>query len=467
MGAVMHNLHIVFLVWLITTGAFAQTGNATATTTQLETQRTCSLAKSWNDKGSGADLDGFFYIPVAQAPYFIIGGYGTRQKKLTAEDCVLAVGDSERLVAPIAWELIWLDRGTGARLDGSMWRAIPPGNDYRCIGSVPQIDYEKPSLSNYRCVLAEFTEKVVTGSLIWTDRGSGAKKPVSMFKLPHSGSFVAVQGRLAQIEAYDLKLTPPAATTEEAEQAAPEVVRQETGSIVRELEIEMVSIPAGAFRMGDMTGEGFDSEAPVHDVMIAAFKLGKYEVTFAQWDACVAAGGCGGYVPDDAGWGRGNRPVMNVSWDDAHGFIKWLNAEAGADYRLPTEAEWEYAARAGSSSRYNRGDDIGHNQANCYGCGSRWDGDRTAPVGSFSASAWGLHDMHGNVWEWVQDCWHDNYTGAPGDGSAWTVGSDCGLRVVRSGSWGIIPRYLRSAARGGDTHSTRYDAQGFRLAQDQ
>ena len=156
--------------------------------------------------------------------------------------------------------------------------------------------------------------------------------------------------------------------------------------------------------MGDMKGEGFDNEAPVHDVMIAAFKLGKYEVTFAQWDACVAAGGCGGHV-----WGRGNRPVMNVSWD----------------------------------------------------------ADRTAPVGSFSASAWGLHDMHGNVWEWVQDCWHDNYTGAPGDGSAWTVGSDCGLRVVRSGSWGIIPRYLRSAARGGDAHSTRYDAQGFRLAQDQ
>ena len=204
----MRNLPVIIFTWLLATGGFAQSDNPDITGAQLDIQRTCSLAKSWNDKGSGADLDGFFYLPVVDSSAYIIGGYGTRKKKVSAEDCVLAVGASARLVEPIAWELIWLDKGSGARLDGSMWRAVPPSEGYRCIGTVPQIDYEKPSLPNYRCVPAAFTEKVVTSTLIWTDRGSGAKKPVSIFKLPNSGSFVAVPGRMAQIEVVDLRLTP-------------------------------------------------------------------------------------------------------------------------------------------------------------------------------------------------------------------------------------------------------------------
>ena len=134
---------------------------------------------------------------------------------------MLSVGASAQLVEPIAWELIWLDKGSGARLDGSMWRAIPPSEAYRCIGTVPQIDYEKPSLPNYRCVPAAFTEKVVTSTLIWTDRGSGAKKPVSMFKLPNSGSFVAVPGRMAQIEVVDLRLTTVVPDRAAADQVVP------------------------------------------------------------------------------------------------------------------------------------------------------------------------------------------------------------------------------------------------------
>ena len=228
---------------------------------------------------------------------------------------------------------------------------------------------------------------------------------------------------------------------------------------------EMVSIPGGAFRMGDLNVAGDDDERPVHSVTVPDFKLGKHEVTFAQWDACVADGGCGRSAPDYKGWGRGNRPVIYVSWDDIQSFIAWLNARTGGNFRLPTEAEWEYAARAGSTTKYSWGDSIGSNRANCDGCGSRWDDDRTAPVGSFSANAWGLHDLHGNVWEWVQDCWNNSYAGAPTDGSAWTSG-DCGRRVYRGGSWYGYPRDVRSANRYWAPRSNRFDNIGFRLAQD-
>ena len=234
---------------------------------------------------------------------------------------------------------------------------------------------------------------------------------------------------------------------------------------VRQYAGEMVSIPGGTFRMGDLNGAGYDGEKPVHSVTVPAFRMGKYEVTFAQWDACVADGGCGGYTAEDEGWGRGNRPVINVSWDDIQGFIDWLNSKTGGNFRLPTEAEWEYAARAGSTTKYSWGNSIGSNRANCDGCGSRWDDDRTAPVGSFSANAWGLHDLHGNVWEWVQDCSNDSYVGAPTDGSAWTSG-DCGRRVRRGGSWFYTPRLLRSAYRYWNTRSYRFFQIGFRLAQD-
>ena len=176
---------------------------------------------------------------------------------------------------------------------------------------------------------------------------------------------------------------------------------------------EMVLIPGGTFRMGDLSGAGQDNERPAHSVEVPSFRIGKYEVTFAQWDACVAGGGCRGYRPDDGGWGRGNRPVIHVSWNDAQLFIDWLNDNTtGGGYRLPTEAEWEYAARADGATIYSWGNDIVGNKANCDGCRNRWDGDRTTPVGTFAASAWGLHDMAGNVFEWVEDCWHENYQGA-------------------------------------------------------
>ncbi len=238
----------------------------------------------------------------------------------------------------------------------------------------------------------------------------------------------------------------------------------EAAEQARALVGEMVDIPAGRFRMGDLSGEGRDYEKPVHSVTVPPFKLGKYEVTFAQWDACVADGGCNGHSPDNEGWGRGNRPVINVSWDDVQSFITWLNSRTGGNYRLPSEAEWEYAARAGSTTKYSWGDDIfGRNRANCAECGDSY--EFTAPVGSFPANAWGLHDMHGNVFEWVQDCWNDSYRGAPGDGSAWESG-DCGLRVGRGGAWHGNAWSRRSALRDWGARAARDYRIGFRLAQD-
>ena len=220
--------------------------------------------------------------------------------------------------------------------------------------------------------------------------------------------------------------------------------------------LEMVRIAPGTFQMGSSQGDS--DERPAHEVAIRqGFYLGKYEVTQAQWEAVM--GSNPSYFE-----GCGDCPVEGVSWEDAQAFIARLNRMEGEErYRLPSEAEWEYAARAGTTTRYSWGDDIGRNLANCNGCGSRWGGEKTAPVGSFPANAWGLHDMHGNVREWVQDCWNGNYEGAPADGSAWER-DNCSRRVLRGGSWYNGPRRLRSANRLGYTTGDRDYSFGFRIA---
>ena len=230
-------------------------------------------------------------------------------------------------------------------------------------------------------------------------------------------------------------------------------------------DLEMVVIPSGTFQMGCLSNDDDCSanELPAHAVAIRSFALSKHEVTFNDWDACVSDGGCGGHRPDDAGWGRGDRPVIYISWEDAQSFVAWLSEVTGHTYRLPTESEWEYAARAGAETKYSWGNSIGNNRANCDGCGSQWDGEMTASVGSFGANAFGLHDMHGNVWEWVEDCRNDSYAGAPSDGSAWLSGN-CVIRGLRGGSWYNHPRILRSANRSRNTTGSRIDFNGFRVA---
>ena len=227
---------------------------------------------------------------------------------------------------------------------------------------------------------------------------------------------------------------------------------------------EMVVVPAGLYTMGGPT----NAELPQHTVIFAKpFAVSKYELTFADWDACVAGGGCKGYRPNNHGLWR--QPVANVTWDHAQTYVAWLSQVTGKTYRLLSEAEYEYATRAGTTTTYPWGDDIklnGQAMANCNGCGSKWDNSQTAPVGSFAHNKFGLYDMVGNVWEWTEDCAHQNYNEAPMDGSAWRKdnGGDCTRRVIRGGSGMSIPDILASAYRLANTTGTRNDDIGFRVA---
>jgi formylglycine-generating enzyme required for sulfatase activity len=230
---------------------------------------------------------------------------------------------------------------------------------------------------------------------------------------------------------------------------------------------EMIVVPAGRFTMGSGGVQSwlFDDERPPHDVTIARpFAAAKFALTFDEWDACAARGGCRPGV-SDSGWGRGQRPAINVSWDDTQAYVSWLSSITGKSYRLLSEAEYEYAARAGAETEYPWGDDIklnGKPMANCDACGSQWDNKQTAPVASFPANAFGLYDMVGNVWEWTEDCWHESYQGAPVDGSPWTSG-DCASRVVRGGGWNYNPFNLRAAYRYGLTTDVGNHNIGFRV----
>ena len=205
----------------------------------------------------------------------------------------------------------------------------------------------------------------------------------------------------------------------------------------------MVVIPGGDFMMGSPENEEgrFSDEGPQRQVTVPRFAMGKYEITFDEWAACVSDGYCQSKKSSsDGGWGRGKRPVINVSWEDItgdRGFLDWLNSKVeGAPYRLPTEAEWEYAARAGTQTRYFFGDSDGSLGDYAWFGGNS--GRKTHPVGGKRPNPWGLHDMHGNVWEWAQDCWNDSYAAAPVDGSAWMSG-DCSRAVLRGGSRTIRP----------------------------
>jgi formylglycine-generating enzyme required for sulfatase activity len=227
----------------------------------------------------------------------------------------------------------------------------------------------------------------------------------------------------------------------------------------------MVVVPAGNFMMGSPeTEKGRDpDEGPQHRVTVAGpFAVAKFELTFAEWDACTSHGDCDPHI-SDSGYGRGQQPSLNVSWDDAQVYVAWLRRITGKPYRLLTEAEWEYVARAGTATAYYWGDDIGKNNADCNGCGSQWDNKKPAPVGSFAPNQFGIYDMVGNVLEWTQDCWHDDYDGAPVDASAWMSG-DCDGHIVRTGPWNFNPPTLRGARRDAVAHEVRAANMGFRVA---
>lgn len=260
---------------------------------------------------------------------------------------------------------------------------------------------------------------------------------------------------------------PPHSTTSRRDLAA--------GSVFRDVDApwcpEMVVIPAGRFLIGSPAEEEgrFDNEGPRHFVTIAEpLALGRYPVTFDEYDEFAAR--TGRAPTGDEGWGRGRRPVINVSWEDAQAYAAWLGELTGGAYRLPSEAEWEYACRAGTTAPFHFGSMISTDQANydgakTYGAGRKGVyREQTVPVGSFPANAFGLHDMHGNAWEWCDDAWHENYEDAPVDGSAWLKSGDQGRRILRGGSWSRNPCFLRSAYRGRERSSFRNTGIGFRVA---
>ncbi|PZO55663.1 MAG: hypothetical protein DCF16_01970 [Alphaproteobacteria bacterium] len=243
--------------------------------------------------------------------------------------------------------------------------------------------------------------------------------------------------------------------------SAPEAPLYTPGEVIRDCEgcPEMVVLAGGLFTMGSPAaevGRGRD-EGPQREVSLTPFAIGRYEVTFAQWDACLGAGGCNGYSPADGGWGRGDRPVTNVSWEDAQAYLDWLNSRVGGlRYRLATEAEWEYAARAGEGEAYAFGARVTATQAT-------FRARRTTPAGAYEANAFGLFDMHGNVAEWVEDCYAPNYELAPIDGAA-VQADECPRRVYRGGGFSDQAPFLRAAARRSLAPATRQQLIGFRVA---
>lgn len=226
---------------------------------------------------------------------------------------------------------------------------------------------------------------------------------------------------------------------------------------------EMVVIPAGKFRRGDLHADGDADELPQHEVTIARpFAISRYPITFEDYD--LYAGRSGRPKPAaDEDWGRGRRPVVSINWYEATAYVEWLSQQTGRNYRLPTNAEFEYAARGGRETRFPWGDSLGRDNAACGGCGSLWDSDRSAPVGRFPPNGFGLYDMSGNVWQWVQDCWDADYKSAPADGSAYTTGSYCDKKVVRAGSWSSPVREARVANRWRDFTVRPSDDTGFRV----
>jgi len=227
---------------------------------------------------------------------------------------------------------------------------------------------------------------------------------------------------------------------------------------------EMVVMPAGKFVMGSPEGEKgrSDDEGPQHEVTIPRnFAVSRFVVTFDQWDACVRHGGCTLPGAGASSWGRGKQPAISVSWDDAQQYVSWLSGSTGKPYRLLSEAEWEYVARAETTTAYSFADDPA--MLGDYGWYSGNSGTQAHPVGEKKPNGFGLYDMHGNVWQWVEDCYHEDYKGAPDNGSAWKQDADCSSRVVRGGSWGSNLETLRSASRFGNPSVGRYFTLGFRV----
>lgn len=353
---------------------------------------------------------------------------------------------------------------------GSLLRAVPNYNDLKAMQKrLKQEDKSLRENPEYHRLLQSYEEKLLSLKQSQSDLWMSSKHVQTQQQHQHWYSRTSFQAAMLLIGFVFLMM--PADNITGAANAVLRAVSQWNRVPLP----RMVNIPAGEFIMGSSDDEvGREpSEGPVHTVQVEAFQLASTEVTFKQYD--VFARETGGIFPHDEGWGRGSKPVVNVTRENALAYIDWLNSNSEGGWRLPSEAEWEYAARAESTTPYFFGEKLdllcGYVNGASLETGYKWRNDAckddyefTAPVGTFTANRWGLHDMHGNVWEWVQDCWHEDYAGSPVSAVAWVsdLSSHC-RPVSRGGGWGNAPDFLRSAFRNGFDVDGGFDT-GFRLA---
>ena len=351
-------------------------------------------------------------------------------------------------------------------------RNIPPPQGAQPAPPSPEIaaitgDYEAVRASNIRRGPSAESERVATVDAGVTLRVVGLTEGRDWYQVETpDGRRGFIYGQLIRPKPEPEPAAQPTPKPEPApkvQEAAVPAARIAAG-VIKDCEFcpEMVRIPAGSFVMGSASGHW--SEKPALRVTIAQpFALGRYELTVGQWQACVDAGACPAmpHMQDVTP----NSPVHNVSWNEVQAYLKWLNQQTGQTYRLPSEAEWEYAARAGTKTRYWWGEAVGTDNADCDGCGGKWNRKTPTPVGAYAPNPFGLYDMSGGVMEWVGDCWYPDHQGAPTDGSARTDG-DCSQRVLRGGSWRHDETYATVTSRLSYDASVRYYTNGVRIARD-
>lgn len=278
----------------------------------------------------------------------------------------------------------------------------------------------------------------------------------------------------AILAVFAVWLAASAALAQTAQSAPPPAASMKPGTAFKDCDAcpEMVVVPAGIYIMG--LGAKRRRDGPPHRVNIKRpFAIGRFEVTFREWFACLAEKGCA-HAPDDHKWGQIKRPVINVTWHQAQNYIKWLSRKTGQRYRMPSEAEWEYVHRAGTTTKYWWGDDVGTKQANCRDCESRvcctakdhsCCSHGTTPIGSFPPNAFGVYDTAGNVFEWTADCWNPDHKGAPKDAAARTTG-DCNNRVIRGGSFYYFSKVAQAAYRAKNPPGVKSYWLGFRVVRE-
>jgi formylglycine-generating enzyme required for sulfatase activity/class 3 adenylate cyclase len=320
-----------------------------------------------------------------------------------------------------------------------------PVRVYRVLPDGAAFNRPRRQRENLLIFLLGITLLVIAGGVLWYMLLQPRGKVEDQASAPNSSPAVSSTPGPAPSESAAKQTTPPPQPSSTTAPAQPASIR----------EPETVAVRGGSFAMGSNED---NSEKPIHQVTIKPFAIGKYPVTVREWNECAAAKACA-----FAAAGQDDAPVTNVSWTDAQQYVTWLTVATKKPYRLPSEAEWEYAARAGAQTKYWWGEKLQPGMASCKDCTEIAAADQPIKVGSFKPNPFGLYDMGGGVDQWVEDCWHKNYQGAPADGSSWN-GGDCASHVLRSGSWKNDARYVRPANRDSYDTNVRYPTHGFRVA---